>query len=196
VHGENSPRRSPPPHVKLPGITGTSGRSSRAQTYSSPSYSPVSFFSLGTPSPGNESPNSRGHNYSSLSIANSKSYSTSSWRTLPMPVPPYLTFESWWTESACGVVHATLQYTTATHICAAFLSTTPSSVSARVNLAHSQVGGRGSGEAECPPRSCGHCQSQAVVDPWDLHVGAELRLLGRRITLKKVGRQASLGVRG
>lgn len=27
---------------------------------------------------------------------------------------------------------------------------------------------------------------QATIEPWDLHVGAQLQLLGRRMTLKKV----------
>jgi len=28
---------------------------------------------------------------------------------------------------------------------------------------------------------------QIPIEPWDLHVGAQLRLLGRKVTLHKVG---------
>ncbi|KAJ9505422.1 hypothetical protein QJQ45_026365, partial [Haematococcus lacustris] len=90
----------------------------------------------------------------------------SGWRPgLAVPLPPYLTFESWFNEGAQRVL-LTVQYDTATCLCTAFVSVV---VVAQLGSAH----------------------SEGAVEPWDLHIGAVIKLLGRRITLRKAKDRAT-----
>uniref|UniRef100_A0A7S3VHN0 Uncharacterized protein n=1 Tax=Dunaliella tertiolecta TaxID=3047 RepID=A0A7S3VHN0_DUNTE len=76
-----------------------------------------------------------------------------------VPLPPVLSFESWWNEGK-ERMHVTIDFESATGICTASLN-----VAAQVHR--------------------GPSFGQTPIEPWDLHVGAQLRLLGRRMTLQK-----------
>ncbi|KAF5842299.1 hypothetical protein DUNSADRAFT_7952 [Dunaliella salina] len=76
-----------------------------------------------------------------------------------VPMPPVLSFKSWWNEGK-ERMHVTIDFESATGICTASLN-----VAAQVHR--------------------GPSFGQTPIEPWDLHVGAQLRLLGRRMTLQK-----------
>ncbi len=94
--------------------------------------------------------------HSQYSVASQRSWSP----VRRLPLPPSLNFDTWWNEAGqrVGVV---VSYNTATGVCTASLN---------VNV-----------DARIMPR-----HGQTSVEPWDLHVGAKLRLLGRTLTLRKV----------
>ncbi|GAX79660.1 hypothetical protein CEUSTIGMA_g7101.t1 [Chlamydomonas eustigma] len=85
-------------------------------------------------------------------------------------VPPALLFDSWWFE---GGQRFTLRlvYNTSKKICFA-------SMNVALN-----------GE---PCKHGMEAQAQVLMEPWDLHVGAEINILGRRVTLRKTGDTATL----
>eukprot|EP00798_Chlamydomonas_sp_ICE-L_P020046 gene20046-26761_t len=74
-------------------------------------------------------------------------------------MPAHLSFESWWFESGQRV-GVKIDYNTATGICTA---------SAHVSVAAKVTTQRG----------------DETIDPWCLHVGAKINILGRSMTLKK-----------
>ncbi|PNH04986.1 hypothetical protein TSOC_008788, partial [Tetrabaena socialis] len=83
-----------------------------------------------------------------------------------VPLPPKLVFETWWNEGPTQRVHMHITFDTATRQCQAGTSV---SLSAEVTST-----------------------SGAPVDEFDLHVGAELRIAGRKVTLRKAITLATL----
>eukprot|EP00198_Chlamydomonas_reinhardtii_P001725 XP_001691061.1 predicted protein [Chlamydomonas reinhardtii] len=83
-----------------------------------------------------------------------------------IPMPPKLVFETWWHEAGKDRVHMHITYDTAARTC-----TAGTSVSIALQVA------KGNGQA---------------IDEYDLHVGAELRIAGRKVTIRKAVTLATL----
>ncbi|KAG2452538.1 hypothetical protein HYH02_002776 [Chlamydomonas schloesseri] len=83
-----------------------------------------------------------------------------------IPMPPQLVFETWWHEAGKERVHMHVTYDTVGRTCTAGTNV---SLALQVTKANGQA-----------------------IDEYDLHVGAELRIAGRKVTIRKAVTLATL----
>ncbi|KAG2445974.1 hypothetical protein HXX76_000577 [Chlamydomonas incerta] len=83
-----------------------------------------------------------------------------------IPMPPQLVFETWWHEAGKERVHMHITYDTVKRTCTAGTNV---SIALQVTKANDQA-----------------------IDEYDLHVGAELRIAGRKVTIRKAVTLATL----